>query len=116
MVAQDAMCILYEDFSDRDPHRLYELFRVLNRTMLMRTPTTRERARAIDASRMSPEARYLLKHLLVLQGRYERLLGELPGIDDLRRVGHTPPGGLPLVLSEHPTGAHPYFDEVGIVL
>lgn len=112
----DAADILYQDFSDRDPHRLYELFRVLNRTMLMRTPTTRERARSIDASRMGPEARYLLKHLLVLQGRYEKALAELPGVDDLRRVGHAPPGGLPLVLSEHPTGAHPYFDEVGIVL
>lgn len=116
MATRDVLRIAYEDYSDRDPLRLYELFRVLNRTMLMRTPATRRRARSLNASAMGPEARYLLKHLLVLQGRYDVLLDELEGLCALRNIGDKPPGGRPLVLSEHPTGAHPYFDRVGIIL
>lgn len=116
MVARDVICVAYEDFSDRDPHRLYELFRVLNRVMLMRSDLNRRRAASLDASRMCPEARYLLKHLLMLQGRYDFLLKMFNGLRTLQDVGDEPPGGLPLVLSENPTGAHPYFDQVGIIL
>lgn len=108
--------VVYDDYADRDMNRLYELFRVLNRVMLMRSDLNRRRMASLDASRMGPEARYLLKHLLVLQGRHDSLLDELCGLSTLRNVGDEPPGGLPLVLSEHPTGAHPYFDRVGIVL
>ena len=114
--------ILYEDYSDRDTERLYALFRHMNRLLAGRRPSRdaepklSERARAIDPRRMSPEARYLMVHILRRQGRLEQRVAENPHWARLARIGDRPPHGRRLVLSERPTHAHEHFERVGIVL
>lgn len=114
--------ILYEDYADRDVERLYALFRHMNRLLAGRRPSRdaeprlSERARALDPRRMSPEARYLMVHILRRQGRLEQRVSENPHWKGLLRIGDRPPKGRPLVLSERPTHAHEHFERVGIVL
>lgn len=105
--------IYYEDQSDYGPTDFQMLWRYLNKVFLdVRGRRTAEIA-AMDITRMSHETRYLIKHLLILQGRFEEYLTTYPNLADLREVGDL---DEPLVLSEHPTYWHDYFTKVGIIL
>lgn len=68
---------------------------------------------ALDLSRMSKNTRYLMKHMLINAGIFDRALELFPNLDGLREVGEL---DHLLVLDEQPTYVHPYYTQVGIIL
>lgn len=68
---------------------------------------------ALDLTRMSEDTRYLMKHMLIQAGLFERALVLLPNLEPLREVGEL---DHLLVLDTDPTYAHPYYTKVGIIL
>lgn len=105
--------IYYEDQASWGPDDFYALWRYLNRMFLDRRGGRAAEMAAIDLGPTSDDTRYLMKHLLILQGRYEATLARFPnlrGLDDVGELGH------PLHLSSEPTLAHDYFTRMGIYL
>ncbi|WP_394941191.1 hypothetical protein [Psychromicrobium sp. YIM B11713] len=105
--------IYYEDQTSWSPGDFYALWRYLNRLFLNNRDRRVAEIDGLDLSRMSEETRYLMKHLLILQGRFELVLVRFPnlrGLEEVKELNH------PLYLSEKPLLAHPYFTEVGIYL
>lgn len=105
--------IYYEDQTSWSPDDFYALWRYLNRLFLNNRDRRAGEIAQLDLNRMSEDTRYLMKHLLILQGRFELLLERFPnlrGLKEVKELGH------PLYLSDKPMLAHPYFTEVGIYL
>lgn len=105
--------IYYEDQSSWTSDDYYALFRYLNRMLLNSRGAKTGEIAALDLSRTTLETRYLIKHMLLLTKRYERMLEEFPNLKPLDDVGEL---GHELVLDEDPTYAYPYFTERGILL
>lgn len=126
--------IYYEDQSDWTPVDYQGLWRYLNRLIQFIGPTEAalahpdelwaqiqlrragrrdDEVRAMDPARMSEDTRYLFKHMLIHTNRYELALERFPNLrvlDAVTTLDHQ------LVLDEHPTFAHDYYTEVGILL
>lgn len=105
--------IYYEDQTSWSADDFYALWRYLNRLFLNNRDRRTEEIGGLDLSRMSEDTRYLMKHLLILQGRFELVLTRFPNLRDLEEVKEL---SHPLYLSDKPMLAHPYFTEVGIYL
>ena len=105
--------IYYWSQDDWDPDDFYGLWRYLNRLFLNPRGVKTQEIHDLDLSRMSVDTLYLMKHLLILQGRYERYLDEYESLAPLRDV---PENGREIFLDDRPTLVHPYFTEHGIYL
>lgn len=126
--------VYYEDQTDWTPADWHGLWRYLNRLFQFVGPTAGQLARpdslsaqiaqrrqrrrdeelaAIDLSRTSQGTRYLMKHVLIHQGRYRFALRRFPNLKPLADVGEL---DHPLVLDEHPMNLHRYYVEHGILL
>lgn len=78
-----------------------------------RTGKRDEELAAMDLDRMSPETRYLMKHMLIHSTRYELALERFPNLRGLESVGEL---GHAIRLSDQPRGLYPYYTQVGILL
>lgn len=126
--------VYYEDQTHWTPADWQRLWRYLNRLFQFVGPTAGQLARpdslssqiqrrrqgrrdeelaALDPARMSEETRYLMKHMLIHQGRYRLALRRFPNLRPLADVGEL---GHPLVLDEQPMNLHRYYVEHGIYL
>lgn len=95
----------------------HALWRRLNKVFLNRRGTASDELDQIDLSRVDARVRYLMKHLLVLQGRFEQRLEEHPGLRALQLApDELPPDWDELVLSRAPRDFYPYLQEKGIRL
>lgn len=95
------------------PDDFYGLWRYLNRLFLNQREVKTQEIRDLDLSRMSEDTLYLMKHLLIMQGRYEQYLAEYESLAPLREV---PENGREIFLKARPTLVYPYFTEHGIYL
>lgn len=98
-----------DTLSERDRQRAERVARL----QAKRTGNRDEEIASLDLSRMSPETRYLLKHMLIHENRYELALERFPnlrGLDDVGDLGH------PIYLDEKPRYTFEYYTEKGIYL
>lgn len=68
---------------------------------------------SLDLELMSEDTRYLMKHILIHQTRYEQALERFPnlrGLEEVGELGHT------IRLDANPRGTYPYYTKVGILL
>lgn len=112
-MADEHTPIYYQDQTAWAPADFYALWRYLNRLFLNQGERKTDEIASLDLTRMSPETRYLAKHLLILQKRFTSYTELYPNLKALHRVG---PLDHPLRLSEKPTFAHQYFTDMGIYL
>ena len=68
---------------------------------------------SLDLSRMTDRTRYLMKHLLIAQKRYEIALERFPNLRGLADVAEL---AEPLYLDADPSFYHEYLTQVGIYL
>lgn len=129
-----AEAVYYRDQAGWEPGDFHVLWRYLNRLILYVGPTPEmlaqpgsrpariqtkrdgvrdEELAALDLSRMSPETRYLLKHMLITQRRYPLALRRFPNLAGLERVGEL---GHELQISSEPLLLDDYLTERGILL
>lgn len=71
-----------------------------------------EELSALDPSRMSTKTRYLLKHMLISQKRYELALERFP---NLRSLESTETPDLPILIKDRTPAHSKYLREHGII-
>lgn len=78
-----------------------------------RTGRRDEELAALEISRMSRETQHLLKHILLIQGRFEIALEKFPNLEPLREA--VPPVDV-IVLADPPGLYYDDFTKAGILL
>lgn len=68
---------------------------------------------AIDVLRLSPETRYLSKHMLIDMKRLTSAITRFPNLRELEKVGEL---GHPIFLSANPRREDSYLTSVGILI
>lgn len=96
-----------------EPQDFYALYRYLDRMFSSGKPHRAEEIASLDLKRMTPETRYLMKHLLILQGSFRDTMKRYPNLRGL--MGDVKLTGQ-LVLREPPRGTYDYFTRMGIQL
>lgn len=105
--------IYYEDQSDWSSTDFHALWRYLNKLLVNRRGTKTQELDALDLDLMSADTRYLMKHLLILQGLYDTRLAQHTSLAGLRDVPET---RRIIHLTDAPRDIYPYFTSVGIYL
>lgn len=95
------------------PNDWYATFRYLNRMFSETRPHRREEIAAIDLGALDNRVKYLMRHLLILQGLYKKMLDDFP---NLRALQHVQPLDEPIILADPPIGEWAYFTSKGILL
>lgn len=107
--------LLRDQTEGESPDVWYSIYRYMDRMFAERRPHRRTEIAALDLEKLSPRARYLMRHLLVLQGRYVETLRRYPNLRPLQREA-----GVvldePIVLSDSPRHAWAWLRKQNIFL
>lgn len=97
------------------PDVWYSIYRYMDRMFAERRPHRKPEIAALDLEKLSPRARYLMRNLLILQGRYVETLREFPNLRPLQGEA-----GVvldePIVLADPPRHSWAFFRRKGIWL
>lgn len=94
----------------------YGAFRYMDRMFETKRTHRREEIAAINLADLSFEVKYLMRHLLILSRRYERVLNEHPNLRGLEAPEFKKIIEPPLVLSDPPQHSWAYFRQKKIWL
>ena len=107
---------LTQDQEDSTPDAYYSAYRYMDRMFEPKRVHRREEIAAIDLNGLSFEVCYLMRHLLILSGRYERVLRDYPNLRGLEAPNLKGVIDPPLVLTDPPRHVWSYFRKKNIWL
>lgn len=107
---------LTRDQSDPSPNAYYGAFRYMDRMFEPKRTHRHEEIASINLADLSFEIKYLMRHLLILQGRYKSALDEYPNLRGLEAPEFKIVIEPPLVLADPPDHAWSFFRKKGIWL
>ena len=107
---------LTRDQGDPCPNAYYGAFRYMDRMFEKKRTHRREEIASIDLSDLSFQVKYLMRHSLILSGRYVDVLNEYPNLRGLEAPEFKKVIDPPLVLADPPRNSWAYFRKKGILL
>lgn len=107
--------LLRDQTEGESPNTWYSIFRYMDRMFEPKRTHRQAEIAAIDLSVLSPRVRYLMRHLLILQGRYVETLWRYPNLRPLQDEADVVLDE-PIVLSDPPRHSWAYFKRKGIWL
>lgn len=105
--------LLRDQTEGEDPTVWRTAWRYMDRMFAERRDHRRVEIASIDLDALSPRMRYLMRHLLILQGRYRQMLDDFPNLRGLQQDTEI---DRPIILSDPPRHTWSYFKRKGIWL
>lgn len=105
--------LLIDQTDGETPQNWYKAWRYLDRLFAERRDHRRDEIASIDLDLLSSRMRYLMRHLLILQGRYKVMLDTYP---NLRGLQQDTTITEPIILTDPPRHTWSYFRRKGIWL
>lgn len=105
--------LLRDQTEGENPTTWRTAWRYMDRMFAERRDHRRDEIASIDLDLLSPRMRYLMRHLLILQGRYEAMLNEHANLRGLQQNTEITE---PIILTDPPRHTWRYFKEKGIWL
>lgn len=107
--------LLRDQTEGESPDVWYSIYRYMDRMFEPKRVHRQAEIAAIDLSVLSPRVRYLMRHLLILQGRYVETLRRYPNLRPLQREADVVLDE-PIVLADPPRHSWSYFKRKNIFL